>query len=178
MVLCDIGNTTYHFKYGKKDFKIAINSKKLPNITKKIYYISVNKSGTKRLLKQYPLSVDISKFVNFKTKYQGIGIDRVVASYSIKNGIIIDVGSAITVDIMKNSKHKGGFILLGFLAFSKNYPKISKKLKFNFKKNINLDKIPLNTNDAINYAIYSSIIETIKMIKDLGAIEAELEVRG
>ena len=65
---------------------------------------------------------------------------------------------------MKNGKHKGGFILPGFKAFLKIYPNISKKLTFNFEKNINLDKIPLNTNSAINYAIFSSIVLPIKNI--------------
>jgi hypothetical protein len=25
MILCDIGNTTYHFLDGKKDFKVSVN---------------------------------------------------------------------------------------------------------------------------------------------------------
>jgi type III pantothenate kinase len=48
----------------------------------------------------------------------------------------------------------------------KTYPKISKKLKFDFEKNINLDKIPLQTKDAITYAMMKSIILPIKEVSE------------
>ena len=95
-----------------------------------------------------------------------MGIDRKVASSSVKNAIIVDVGSAITVDIVKNSKHLGGFILPGIRNFIQLYPNISTKLKFNFEKNINLDKIPNNTNKAISYAIMQATILPIKNIEN------------
>ena len=166
MILCDIGNTTFHFQTNSKNFKIGVN-KSIKSIflkEKKIYFISVNKKATKKLLKYYPKAIDIKNIINFETKYVGMGIDRQVVCSFIKNGIIIDMGSAITVDIMKESKHKGGFILAGVDAYKRIYPNISKKLSFQFSNNINLDKIPLNTNDAINYAILNSIIAPIQNI--------------
>ncbi|MEA3289655.1 MAG: type III pantothenate kinase [Campylobacterota bacterium] len=168
MTLCDIGNSTFHFKQGKKDFKISVdkNIKHLPTIKGKIYYTSVNNKGTKKLLKKYPDALNIETIVKFKTKYQGMGIDRKIVCSYIQNGIIIDVGSAITVDIMDNGKHKGGIIIPGFNAYKKIYPQISKKLSFIFKNDINLDKIPLNTQDAINYPIIGSIVSQIKSIHE------------
>lgn len=164
MILCDIGNTTYHFKTKKKDFKIGIYSSliSLPDYTKKIYFISVNENARKKFLLKYPNAINIEDLVNFKTTYKGMGVDRKVVCNYINNGIVVDIGSAITVDIMQEGKHKGGFILPGIEAYKKIYPKISKKLSFNFEKSINLDKIPLTTNDAINYAIFSAIILPIK----------------
>ena len=126
--------------------------------------ISVNKKASKKLLKANPTAVNIKKCFEFKTKYKGHGIDRAVACMYQKNVVIVDAGSAITVDIMEDNKHKGGFILPGFRAFMKTYPKISKKLKFDFEKNINLDKIPLQTKDAIQYAMLKSIILPIKEV--------------
>ncbi|MEA2018895.1 MAG: type III pantothenate kinase [Campylobacterota bacterium] len=166
MVLCDIGNTTFHFKTKNRDFKIGVNDslKSLFSKDKKIYFISVNVKATKKLLKQYPNAINIDNIINFKTLYQGMGIDRKIVCSSIKNGIIIDIGSAITVDIMKNKKHKGGFIFPGIEAYKRIYPNISKKLSFQFSNNINLDKIPLNTNDAINYAVINAIIAPIQNI--------------
>jgi len=161
MVLCDIGNTTFHFKVKKKDFKLSVKSKKLPDIKDKIYFISVNEKATKKFIKKYPKAIDLSKTINFDTNYVGMGIDRKVVCSGVKNGIIVDVGSAITVDIMKSGNHSGGFILPGFKAYKKIYPKISKKLSFQFSNNINLDKIPLRTNDAINYAILKSVVSPI-----------------
>jgi len=163
MILCDIGNTTFHFKNGKKRYKIFIDEKKdnFPHFKKTIYYISVNDKATKKLKDIYKNCVDISRMYKFKTKYKGLGIDRIVVCNSVQNGIVIDAGSAVTVDIMKDGKHKGGFILPGLKALKVIYPKISKKLTFEFKNEVNLDKIPLKTNDAINYAILSAIVDPI-----------------
>ncbi len=163
MILCDIGNTTFHFLIGKKHKKYSIKDE-IPRFEEEIVYVSVNKKATKKLLKTNPSAKNIKKYLEFETEYVGHGIDRAVACVFQENAVIVDAGSAITVDIMKNSKHKGGFILPGFRAFSKTYPKISKKLKFDFEKNVNLDKIPLQTKDAIQYAMLKSIILPIKEV--------------
>jgi len=163
MILCDIGNTTFHFKNGKKMYRVFVDGKKddFPKFKKTVYYISVNDKATNKLKDIYKNCIDISKIYKFKTKYKGLGIDRQVVCSSVQNGIIIDAGSAVTVDIIKNGIHKGGFILPGLNALKVIYPKISKKLLFEFKNEVNLDKIPLKTNDAINYAILSAIVDPI-----------------
>jgi len=160
MILCDIGNTTFHFKTDTNDFKIAVDkkSKNLPNIKNKIYFISVNDKATKKLLKKYPSAIDIKTLIKFDTKYNGLGLDRQIVCSYYDDGIIVDSGSAITVDIMDKGIHLGGFIMPGIEAYKKIYPEISKKLSFDFKNETNLDKIPLNTNDAINYALLNAII--------------------
>lgn len=163
MILCDIGNSSFHF-YINKESKKYFEDDILPKLDEPIYFISVNKIGTKKLKKRYKECIDIGELVNFKTRYKGLGIDRAVACSFIEDGVVVDAGSAITVDIIKNGKHKGGFILPGIKSYEKIYPKISKKLKFNFEKKVNLDKIPLQTKDAINYAILKSIILPIKKV--------------
>lgn len=163
MILCDIGNTTFHFLINGKHKKYFLDEK-LPKFKEEVFYISVNKIAAKKLKKINPQAKNIKKLMDFKTSYVGLGIDRALASYFEKDSVIVDAGSAITVDIMENGVHIGGFILPGFRAFSKTYPKISKKLKFDFEKNINLDKIPLQTKDAITYAMIKSIILPIKEV--------------
>ena len=163
MILCDIGNTTYHFLINGKHKKYFLDEK-IPKFDDEIYFVSVNEKATKKLLKKNPHAKNINKFLKFSTAYQGLGIDRAVACSFQDNCVIVDAGSAITVDIMEESVHKGGFILLGLQRFKKSYPKISKKLKFDFEKNINLDKIPLRTFDAIQYAMLKSIILPIKEV--------------
>lgn len=163
MILCDIGNTTFHFLINGKHKKYFLDEK-IPTFDDEIYFVSVNKEATKKLKKTNPQAKNIKKLMNFKTNYVGLGIDRAIASYFEKDSIIIDAGSAITVDIMQKGNHMGGFIMPGIRAFIKTYPKISKKLKFEFEKNINLDKIPLQTKDAIQYAMMKSIILPIKEV--------------
>ncbi len=167
MTLCDIGNTTFAFLNKKKILKVSIDTKykKLPAIKGKIYFISVNLKATEKFLKKYPKAIDITNFINFTTTYKGMGIDRKVACYNIDSGIVVDCGSAITIDIMKNKKHLGGTILPGIKNLINFYPLISPQLKVNFHKDINLNKIPNNTNDAISYAILTSIILPIKDIE-------------
>jgi len=178
MILCDIGNTTYHFKVDKKSFKVPTHESlnHLPIYKGSIYFISVNKKATKEFLKKYPNAINLKSLIKFKTAYEGMGIDRQVVCSNINNGIIVDLGSAITVDIMKNGKHKGGFIIPGIEAYKSIYPNISKKLLFNFEKNTNLDKIPLSTNDAINYAIFSAI--TLPIIKEYKKYKTKIYFTG
>lgn len=163
MILCDIGNSTFHFLINDEDKRYLLNEK-LPKFDDKIYYVSVNDNGTKKLIESNPQAINIEKLMSFDTHYVGLGIDRALACYFEQNCVVVDAGSAITVDIMDENKHSGGFILPGFNAFMNTYPQISKKLNFDFEKNINLDKIPLQTKDAITYAMMKSIILPIKEV--------------
>jgi len=166
LILCDIGNTTFHFLINNEHKKYFLNEK-IPKFKDDIFFISVNKKATKKLLKKNPKAINIKDFVSFNTTYKGLGIDRVVACCFQKDSIIVDAGSAITVDIIENKEHQGGFILLGIDNFLKSYKNISKVLKTNrydFEKNINLDKIPLQTKDAVVYALLKSVILPIKEI--------------
>jgi type III pantothenate kinase len=163
MILCDIGNTTFHFLDGRKSIKIPLEDK-LPDFDKKIYFISVNKKASKKLKSKYKNAINLKNHIDFKTSYQGMGIDRMVACMSLENGIVVDAGSAITVDVMKAGKHMGGFILPGLNSYKKIYPRISKKLKFEFDSHTKLNHLPQSTNEAINYAILSSIITPIKEV--------------
>ena len=166
MILCDIGNSTFHFLKDENEFKISI-ADTLPVFEDTIYFISVNEAASKKLLNQYPNAINIKDFFTFNTSYAStMGLDRVVACSYISDAIIVDCGSAITVDIMQNNNHAGGFIMPGIDAIRNIYPNISSKLVFNFENNINLDKIPLNTNDAINYALLQMIILPIKNIQE------------
>ena len=163
MILCDIGNTTFHFNIDGKEQKYLLSSS-IPDFEEKIYYVSVNDNATAKLKLTNEDIVDLEPYIDFKTKYVGMGLDRKIACCFIKNGILVDAGSAITVDIIKKGKHKGGFILPGFKAYKEIYPQISHKLQFDLNTKVNLDKIPLCTKDAISYAILKSIIEPIKKV--------------
>lgn len=179
MILCDIGNSSFHFRKNKKTFKIAVNEnlESLPSYKKKsIYFISVNQKASNIFLKKFPHAINLEKMIDFQTAYKGMGIDRKMVCYRIQDGIIVDAGSAITVDIMKNNIHQGGFILPGINAYKSIYQNISQKLSFDFEKNINLDKIPLTTNDAINYALLSAI--TLPIIKQYEKYKMKIYVTG
>ncbi|RXJ87496.1 type III pantothenate kinase [Arcobacter sp. CECT 8985] len=164
LILCDIGNTTFHLLVNENEKRYLLNEK-LPAFNEKVYYISVNDKGQDSLKSTHNDIVNLENYIDFKTPYKGMGIDRKVACYGITNAIVVDAGSAITVDIMVDNIHKGGFILPGFKKIENLYTQISSKLDFDFNTKVNLDKIPLCTQDAISYAILQSIIEPIKNIR-------------
>ena len=161
--LLDIGNTTASFyKNGKIK---TVRVKKFKNIfeNKKFYYINVNHSLKKRL-KKIKNGINLESYIKKDKLYKGLGVDRVVVCKAIKNGVIVDAGSAITVDIVEDNRHIGGFILLGFNAIKNSYKNISKVLKYKESFDINLNSLPQNTNQALNYATLKSIILPIKEV--------------
>ena len=163
MILCDIGNTTFHFLINGQHKKFSLNEE-LPQFKKPVYFISVNENATAKLKVTYDDCVDIQDLIRFKTSYVGMGVDRIIACIGYKDAVIVDAGSAITVDIMKEGVHEGGFILPGLRNFEKIYSLISPKLDFDISVKVNLDKIPLHTKDAISYSILKAIILPIKEI--------------
>ena len=118
MILCDIGNTTFHFLINGKHKKYFLDEK-IPVFDDEVYYISVNEKASKKLLKNNPTSKNIEEIINFKTSYKGLGIDRAVACCSYEDIVIVDAGSAITVDIMEK-----GIMLSGGGALIQNLDKL------------------------------------------------------
>ncbi len=163
MILCDVGNTSFDFFIDGVHKKYSINDS-IPKFDKKVYFISVNQKASEKLLDSNPNAKNIEELITFDTAYKGLGIDRAIACYSQENCVIVDCGSAITVDVMEEKEHKGGFILVGLSYYKKIYPQISSVLELDLDLDIDLDKIPLNTKDAIFYAVLKSIILPIEEI--------------
>ena len=163
MILCDIGNTTFHFLINSKHKRFFLNEE-LPDFDEVIYFVSVNENATAKLKACCDEVIDIEDMIDFNTTYVGMGIDRIIACEGYKDAVIVDAGSAITVDIMSDGCHEGGFILPGIKNFTNIYPDISPKLDFDINLKVNLDKIPLHTKDAISYSILKAIILPIKEI--------------
>ena len=156
MILVDIGNRHFHIKDND-----IYDLKEIKKFNEKIFYISVNEKKEKELLKINPDAVNLKHYVKFKTDYKNLGIDRIMACKSIKNGVVIDAGSAVTIDIMQNGIHKGGIIMPGIYAFKKAFLDISPVLDMEIKK-FDLDKLPKNTNEALLYGSAGAVLKVIK----------------
>jgi len=157
LILVDIGNTNFHIYENGKIY----NLKKPKKFNKKVYYISVNKSKEKEFLLLNPDAVNLKDYVEFKSSYKNLGIDRIMACKTIENGVVVDAGSAITIDVMRDGVHQGGIITLGLFAFKEAFVKISEVLKVEYK-DIDLSKLPQNTNEALIYGSVGSVIGLIK----------------
>jgi len=167
MVLCDIGNTSAHFLDNGRSWKISTSEFNPENYKEKIYFISVNRKISEQIqeskLKNW---IDLSQFVKIESEYKTLGIDRKVAILNLENAIVIDAGSAVTIDIVKKSRHIGGYILAGRLAIQKSYEIQTPHLKFRQNdKRLDLNELPNNTENAIFYGYLHQIISLIKEIK-------------
>lgn len=161
MTLCDAGNTNATFFENGKITKIKLENFKDFKSDEKIYFISVNDEVTKRL-QNLPKFVNLEPYFELDTIYNGLGIDRIASCYAIKNGLIIDAGSAITMDVMMNSMHLGGAIMPGISHVLKTYEDISPRLKISLNSQIDLDALPQKTADAVSYGVIKPILLLIE----------------
>ncbi|MBU0633244.1 type III pantothenate kinase [bacterium] len=150
MTLCDIGNTTFDFYRDGVKEKIFIDDYELKQSDEKIFYICVNEKVSARL-KEFSNWIDLRSFIDMKNYYATMGIDRIVGCEALRSGVIIDAGSAITVDVVKNGVFAGGYICLGLHVSQKAYREISPRLDYSYNFEIDLDKIPKNSGDALTY---------------------------
>ena len=81
---------------------------------------------------------------------------------AVADGVVVDAGSAITIDIISNSIHLGGFILPGIANYKKIYSHISPRLKSEFNTQVSLDAFPQKTMDALSYGVFKGIYLLIK----------------
>jgi len=155
--LCDIGNSNVHFFKEGRIWAISVSEFQHFSPQEPLYFINVNAS-VKPWLAGKKHCVDLEPYFEFDTIYQGMGIDRVAACYTVKDGIVIDAGSAITVDIMSGGLHLGGYILPGLSATQEAYASISPRLNVRINPNIALDALPQKTADAVSYGAIKPII--------------------
>ncbi len=158
VILCDIGNSFLHFYYSGRIWRespnnIAIKKQDIP-----IYYISVNPNSEKRLLDSHKKCINLEPYIDLNSGYIGLGVDRKAACKAVSDGIIIDAGSAITVDIMENDVHLGGYILPGITSYRDLYQKISSSLDVQPDFSVNLYTPPQNTRQAVSFGILKSIL--------------------
>lgn len=161
MILCDIGNSFYHFYKDGRVWKQSVDSVPELNDGEEIFVVSVNDAALAALAKRYDVE-NISDMLRIDSDYVGLGADRAFACYAVHDGVVIDAGSAITVDIMQGGFHLGGFILPGISTLAESYAKISKKLDVGFNMGVALAALPQNTKDAISYGTLMSVIAPIK----------------
>jgi type III pantothenate kinase len=86
-----------------------------------------------------------------------MGVDRKALCLSHDNGLFVDAGSAITVDMMERGIYKGGYIFPGIKAMLESYKRISPVLDIPLDEHIDVTRLPLTTKEQISYGIIASI---------------------
>ncbi len=164
MLLCDIGNTNIHFYKNGATWSKRARVKNISSIEENFFYISVN-DQISDYLQNSENAKNLEPYIRIDTIYKNMGIDRVVACKAIENGVIVDAGSAITVDIVAGGIHLGGYIMPGLISLQDAYAAISKKLDMTLQPNVSLEALPQNTLEAISYGAIKPIILMIQESK-------------
>ena len=162
MKLCDIGNTNFTFDDG---LNLHVEKFDISSIDEKVYYISVNHYWEKRL-EHEPNWINLILHVDFDKYYKTMGIDRIMCCEAVEDALIVDAGSAITVDLVRNAKHQGGYICPGLSAMEKTYKNISPRLDVSLNFDIDLATMPKNTEDAISFGIIAPMVSYIRELAD------------
>ncbi|MBD3789053.1 MAG: type III pantothenate kinase [Campylobacterales bacterium] len=156
MLLADIGNSYFHIYDGKDVVHLSHEEAIKRYAKERLYYICV-KPGLAEKMKDMTLWENIAPRLVLHGAYDTMGIDRKALCLSHPNGIFVDAGSAITVDMVEEGHYKGGFILPGIKSYLDAYRSISPVLDTQINKRVNLEQWPLTTKDGISYGIIASI---------------------
>ena len=124
-------------------------------------YISVNHSIEAEIYRLTEWQ-NVSSSIHLEGAYDTMGVDRRALCLSHPDGLFVDAGSAITVDVMEAGVYRGGFILPGIAAMLKSYAEISPALDTILNREVSLDSLPLTTKDGISYGIIASIKAVIE----------------
>ena len=164
-MIADIGNRHAHIRDNNSYFTIPFYElfkyKNLP-----LFYISVNSEFNKKA-KDIKNWINLAPYIKLKGAYSSMGIDRKALLLSRGDGIYIDAGSAITVDIKKDNSFIGGVIIPGIWAQKEAFNKISPFLKIDELEEIDLDTLPnSNTIKTLSYGIIAPIVALVEKLKN------------
>ena len=168
-LLADVGNSRIHI-YDGKSVEHLLPDEAIERFgRKRVLYTSVNHHLESRL-KTATVWKNISDMVHIPGEYDTMGVDRRALCLSHDNGVFVDAGSAITVDVMERGIYKGGFIYPGLKALLESYARISPVLDTVLDTDISLTELPRTTKGQISYGIIAPIktlIETLSQSKPL-----------
>ena len=156
MLLADIGNTYFHIYNGRDIEHLAYEEAIGKYSQERLCYISV-KQQLDSTIENIHLWKNISKEIQLQGAYETMGVDRRALCLSHDDGVFVDAGSAITVDIMEHGRYMGGFIFPGLKAMLQAYSSISPILETELNEAISLERLPATTKDGISYGIIASI---------------------
>ncbi len=164
MLLLDIGNSRIKLLREKEELCVYPVNDDFVFPSEPFYYICVNRKLQERL-SLLPQAKNLAECFDLKTEYRGLGVDRIAACYAVEEGVVVDAGSAITVDLMEEGVHKGGFILPGIKSFEQSFATISPTLAMPLHlESVDLHRLPQETRTALGYAVLKAILLPIEEI--------------
>lgn len=163
MILCDIGNTTADILKNGIRRKIPLTEFDPEVFEGDVWYANVNCALDEKL-KNLPHWQNITTLIEREKYYPTMGIDRILVCEAIEEGVIVDAGSAITVDVMSDGVYQGGFISLGLRSAQEAYSRLSSALEVSFNFEVDLDKMAKNTPDSVTVGFLAPLIHEIQRV--------------
>lgn len=163
MILCDVGNSSVDLFYVGKRTKLSAEDFDPATVQDSVYYVSVNASFNERI-QNYTNWYNLRQLIDWEKYYPTMGIDRIMVCEAVEEGVIVDAGSAITVDVMRGGVYQGGFIALGLRAAQSAYANLSGALDVSFNFEVDLAKMAKNTPDALTVGFLAPLIEKIQSL--------------
>ncbi len=156
ILLADIGNTHFHIYNGKEVEHLSYDDAIEKYAKNEMCYISVKHTLGEKIehIKSWK---NISSSMGIEGEYETMGVDRKALCLSHEDGIFVDAGSAITVDVVEAGRYVGGFILPGIKAYLQSYKSISPVLDISLDIALKLEELPTTTKEQISYGIIASI---------------------
>ncbi|ADR33840.1 putative transcriptional acitvator, Baf family [Sulfuricurvum kujiense DSM 16994] len=163
MILCDVGNTSVDLFYAGKRTKLSVDDFDPATLYDTVYFVSVNSAFNERV-QNYTNWHNLRELIDWDKYYPTMGIDRIMVCEAVEEGVIVDAGSAITVDVMRGGVYQGGFISLGLRAAQSAYANLSGALDVSFNFEVDLAKMAKNTPDALTVGFLAPLIEKIESL--------------
>ena len=163
MTLCDIGNTTVDILEKGIRRKIPLKEFDPEALDGDVWYANVNQALDEKL-ENLPHWRNITTLIEKEKYYPTMGIDRILVCEAIEEGVIVDAGSAITVDVMSDGIYQGGFISLGLRSAHEAYARLSPALDVSFNFEVDLDKMAKNTPDSVTIGFLAPLIHEIQRV--------------
>jgi type III pantothenate kinase len=168
-LLADIGNSHMHIYDGVSVEHLPHREAIAKYAQDTLSYISVRHALESELAALSNWQ-NISKYFVLPGEYETMGVDRKALCMSHPDGLFVDAGSAITVDLMRGDHYQGGFILPGLSAAQRAYAKISPVLDVSVNLQVPLERLPHTTRDGISYGIIAPIKAIIEQHQEGVAI--------
>ncbi|MFH0709405.1 MAG: type III pantothenate kinase [Pseudomonadota bacterium] len=164
MILCDIGNTTADIYENGVCQKIVLTEFQPELLEGEMWYCCVNSSISK-ILGDLSNWHNIVPLIDWDKYYPTMGIDRIMVCEAIEDGVVVDAGSAITVDVMFDGVYQGGFISLGLRAAQEAYARLSPALATSFNFEVDLTIMAKNTPDALTVGFLAPLVHKIESLE-------------
>ena len=164
----DIGNTAVKWLFNGECQSVLVTDFSI-DLLPQASQVYVSCVGDKSVLSSLDNTIFVkpqATFASFKSAYdspQDLGIDRFLAMVAAidqlpnQNILIIDVGSACTVDlVLASGEHQGGLIMPGLGVLRRSFDQFSSQ-----SKNITLEPLASNTIDCWEYGTSQMLMSVI-----------------